>query len=669
MPMVVRTAALLLAALLSVVAPATAQNITSSSIDGVVTDGSGGALPGVTVTITSPELQVPSMTKVSDTQGRYRFIDLPRGTYQLRFELQGFDPSVRQGLELNAGFAARINASLKIGSLQETVTVSGANPVVDLTTTRGGQNVSTDLLTIALPGLKQMADVINVTPGLHSTDGYKPGAIGLNGRSRFNTYGIDSGNTNVTAMVDGFKIIANSQPDFANTVETDVKTYGNSAEVKEAGALINMVTKSGGNDFHSRISESFMRRSASNLSPDLAARGLSVGTELKYYNDASADLGGRIVRDKVWFFGSYRDRRNKTTRPGLVLDPGPDGVYLTGDEPAAFPKSALDNPTIKGSFQLTPKYQLVADYAREVTNSDADYQKTIFNAQPTANPDFTHIAFEATQAFRWVPTRWKFELKGTPSNHLLFDAQFGRSTYLLDYTPQSACGLTPPTYDRNTLLRTGCAVQQQSDFTMWVGDGSMTWVPSSFLGGSHEFKMGYQLSARDITGNAAITPQGNYALMFDLVNGVRQGAQFETSNAPVNPANWDNVYSGYLADQWRLGQRLTFNLGVRYDYQHAYVPEQTREAGPWADAATYPRVEVGRWGRWAPRAAVAFDLTGSGKTVAKASYGWFNTEGALAAGYNQLTIFTTDYRWHDLNNDGRYQPGEVNLNTNGADFL
>ena len=268
-----------------------------------------------------------------------------------------------------------------------------------------------------------------------------------------------------------------------------------------------------------------------------------------------------------------------------------------------------------------------------------------------------------------MPTRWKFELKGTPSNHLLFDAQFGRSTYLLDYTPQTACGNTPPTYDRNTLLLTGCAVQQQSDFTMWVGDGSMTWVPSTFLGGSHEFKMGYQLSARDITGNAAVTPQGNYALMFDLVNGVRQGVQFETSNAPVNPANWDNVYSGYLADQWRLGQRLTFNLGLRYDYQHAYVPEQTREAGPWADAATYPRVEVGRWGRWAPRAAVAFDLTGSGKTVAKASYGWFNTEGAFAANYNQLTIFTTDYRWHDLNNDGRYQTGEVNLNTNSTDFL
>jgi hypothetical protein len=169
--MVARPAAVLVVALLSAAAPGFAQNITSSTIDGVVTDESGGLLPGVTVTITSPALQVPSMTMASDSQGRYRFIDLPRGTYQLRFELQGFDPFVRQGLEVNAGFAARVNVQLKVGSLQETVTVSGAGPVVDLTTTRGGQNVSTDLITLSLPGLKQMADVIGMTPGLHSTDG------------------------------------------------------------------------------------------------------------------------------------------------------------------------------------------------------------------------------------------------------------------------------------------------------------------------------------------------------------------------------------------------------------------------------------------------------------------------------------------------------------------
>src|SRR6185295_15857493 len=181
--MTFRPIGVVLAALLISSRIASAQNITSSSIDGVVTDQSGGALPGVTITASSPALQVPQIVTTSDAQGFYRFKDIPRGTYQLRFELQGFDPLLRQGLVVNAGFAARVNVSLSVGSLQETVTVSGASPVVDLTTTRGGQNVSTNLITIAMPGLKQMADVIGMTPGLHSTDGYKPGAIGMNGRS------------------------------------------------------------------------------------------------------------------------------------------------------------------------------------------------------------------------------------------------------------------------------------------------------------------------------------------------------------------------------------------------------------------------------------------------------------------------------------------------------
>lgn len=665
-----RTISILFAVIVALVPAAAAQNLSSSSIDGAVTDQSGAALPGVTVTATSPALQVQQLTTVTDGQGLYRFLDLPRGSYELRFELAGFEPLVRQGLELNAGFAARINVSLKVGTLNETVTVSGASPVVDLSSTGGGQNVPTDLISFALPGLKQMADIVQMSPGLLATDGFKPGAIGLNARIRFNTYGINSGNTNVTVMVDGFKIIANSVPDLANTEEVDVRTYGNGAEVKEAGALINMVTKSGGNQFHGRYSEAYMRQPGGNITPELEARGLKVGTSLQYFNDASGDLGGRIVRDKVWFYGSFRDRRNQTTRPGLVLDAGPDGVYLTGDEPAAFPKSTLHNPTIKGQYQMTPKYQFVADYAREITNSDADSQNTPFGAQPTNAPDFTHLAFEATQVFKWVPTRWKAEMKGTPSDRLFFDQQFGRSTYLLNYSQQPSCGTTPGTYNRNTLMITGCGIQRESDFTMWVADGSATYVPTSFLSGNHEFKLGYQVSLRDITGNAKVTPSGNYHLMYDTVDRVpNQPVQFETTNAPVEPDNWDNVFSTYFTDQWRLGQRLTFNLGIRYDYQHSYVPEQTRPQGPFAAAATFPRVEVGRWGRFAPRAAVAWDLTGSGKTVVKATYGRFNTEAAIAANYNQYTTFQTVYRWTDPNRNGRYDPGEVNLDTNGPDFL
>lgn len=371
----------------------------------------------------------------------------------------------------------------------------------------------------------------------------------------------------------------------------------------------------------------------------------------------------------MWFYASYRDRRNETTRPGLVLDPGPDGSYLTGDELAALPKSTLTNPTVKGQYQISPKFQLVADYARETTRSDADSQNTPFGAQPTNAPDFTHLAFEATQVFKWVPTRWKGELKGTPTGRLFFAAQFGRSTYLLNYAQQPSCGTTPGTYNRNTLMITGCGIQRESDFTMWVGDVSATYIAGDFLG-SHQVKFGYQSSLRDITGNAAVTGSGNYHLMYDTINGVpNTPVQLETTNAPVEPDNWDNVQSGYVTDQWQVGQRLTLNLGVRVDFQQSFVPEQTRPEGPLAASATFPRVEVGKWNRFAPRAAMAWDLTGRGKTVMKATYGRFNTEAAISANYNQYTTFQTVYRWSDPNRNGRFDRGEVNLDTNGPDFI
>jgi hypothetical protein len=665
---------LALAALLALASPAVAQNLTSGSIDGIVSDETGGSLPGVTVTATSRALQVPQITAVTDGQGRYRLIDLPPGTYQLRFELSGFQPLVRENLQLNAGFAARVSVALKIGSLEETITVSGASPVVDLTNTRGGRNVPTDLISIALPGNKNMADLIEMTPGLKATDGYKNGAIGLNARPRFNMYGIASGNTNLTIMVDGFQVIPNQNHEVANTEETDIKSYGNGAEVREAGTYINLVTKSGGNEFHGRVSEGYMWQPTGNLSPELAARGLTVGTTLKYFNDLSGDLGGRIIRDKLWFFGSQRVRTNKTGLAGLQLNPGPDGVYLTGDEPPAIPKAYVLHSAIKGSYQMSPKYQFVTDYGREHTHKEADGQQTPFRAQQTDRDGFSHLAFEATNIFNWLPTRWKFELKGTPTNSLLFDQQFGRSTYLVNYVRQPACGNNPGMYDRTTLMLTGCAILRQSDFVMWIVNGNMTYIPTSFLGGNHEFKLGYHVSMRDITGNINATSPfrnglGDYNLLFDTVGGVpHQPAEMEVNNAPVRPDNWDNVYSLFFTDQWRVGQRLTFNLGTRYDLQHSYVPEQRRAAGRWVPAATFPRVEVGTWGHLAPRAAVAWDMTGSGKTVLKGTYGWFNNSNDMAGDYNQLTSCTTRYRWRDPNRNNDYDPGEVDFNS-PLDFI
>ena len=651
------------------IAPAAAQNLSSGSIDGVVTDDSGGALPGVAVTASSPALQVKQVSTVTDSEGRYRLLDLPRGTYQISFDLSGFQAFRREGLELAVGFAARVNAQLKIGSLAEVITVSGASPVVDLTTTRGGTTISSDLLITELPGSKTLADVISLSAGLQSTAGEVAGSLGLTGRPRFTAYGLQSGNTNITMMVDGFQIIANYPvPDTGATDEVDVKTFGNTADIKEMGPAMNLVFKSGGNDFHGSISGAFMKQPSDNVDAALLARGFVVGARQQYFTDTGADLGGRIVRDKLWFFGSYRKRFSKSSQPGLVLNAGPDGKYLTGDEPPAYPKFTGQNIDGKLSYQVTPKYQINTFVARDQTTNEAEIQIAPFGAVV----DFAHTPWEATDPFNWLPYARKVEVRGTPAGNLLFDAAFGKSGYKLYYDIQPESFNKPTSYNLRTLLLTGANIPHISDFNFWTLNAHLTYSPTSFLGGNHQFKFGYYLGRRDNAGGRQVSQAGDYSLEFDTVNGVPDtGVQFESRNAPVDPTEWDDGYSGYAMDQWRVGGRVTLNLGLRWDAQHSFVPEQSRETGAFAAAATFPRVDVYKSRRLAPRAALAWDLTGKGHSVLKFTYGRFIPEQSLASAFNKNGPFVTTYRWHDLNNDKLYQAGEVNLSTaaGSPDFI
>lgn len=658
----VRVLCLVLASALLAPGTSPSQNLSFGSINGTATDASGGTLPGVTVTATSPALQVGQVTAVTDDAGHYLIPDLPRGIYQVRFELQGFQPLVREGLQLTAGFAARVDVSLSIGTVAEVITVTGASPVVDVTTTRGGQTVDTELLTVELPGNKTIGDLVQMTPGLTNTAGENPGTLGLRGRPRFNSYGINSDNSNTTMMIDGFQIIANNPlPDVGATQEVDVKTFGHGADVKENGAAMNMIVKSGGNQFHGEASTAYSTQPSSNLDDPLRKRGLVVGQEMKYFSDSGFDLGGRIVKDKVWFFGSYRERRSKTSQTGLVRNAGPDGKYLTGDEPPGFPKQLARNAAIKLSYQMTSRYQLSGYTTRDRNFNEADLQIAPFGAAV----DFAHSPWEQTNPFNWKPYVYKSEFRGSPGNTTFFDVQYGKSGYKLYYGVQPEAAAKPTMYDRTTLLLTGSNIPHISDFNFWVLDSNLAYVPARFLGGRHQFKVGYHLQRRDNSGARPKNPAGDYALLFD--NGVP--AEFESNNAPVDPTGWDDIYSFYGTDQWRVAERLTFNLGLRWDKQHSFVPEQSREVGQFAKADTFPRVEVLKYGHLAPRAAVAWDVRGTGKTVAKATYGWFNVESILADNFNQNSSSTTRYRWRDLNGNRNYDPGEVNLDTNGPDFI
>jgi len=144
-----------------------------------------------------------------------------------------------------------------------------------------------------------------------------------------------------------------------------------------------------------------------------------------------------------------------------------------------------------------------------------------------------------------------------------------------------------------------------------------------------------------------------------------------THNYPVDGESIQNSFAGYLSDAWRPTRRLTLNLGLRLEQSAAYVPPQNKVQGPFGTAGDFPRLDIGTWTRLAPRIGAALDVTGDGRTVVKGTYGIYNHDWPydFALTYNQNNVSVAQYRWRDLNGDGSYQPGEVNLNLNGPDFI
>lgn len=672
---------LLLIAILGIPSRAVPQTTTFGAIEGTVRDETGGALPGVTIEVTSPALQVKALSVVSDVDGRYRVPDLRVGTYALRAELEGFNAFVREGLQISVGFVARVDVALKLGSLSETITVSGASPVVDVTTTRGGQTINTQAVAKAIPLVGHQVDIVKLTPGLSGGLGTRAGnptQMGLQANISVSAYG----QSGVTAMVEDLSMHSNNQPPMlGGTEQMDIKTYGNTAEIQNPGAAMNYVFSSGGNQYTGRVMSYAMSDKtfqAQNVDDALRKQGFTSSEALKNYYDVQGFLGGRIVRDKLWFFASGRNRRTERTVGGFALSPGPDGLYLTGDEPPAYPWGDQKGTVVKFSNQLTSKTLLTGLWWGDKTNDVGSATSGYFGG---ANP--RTIPFEASSIYGLKDTVWSVGVKGTPMSRLAYDIKAGRVAYQTHYDIQPGSEDLPTRWNRNTGLYTGSpisngtttAAQRAGKTFAWESVGSLTIVPSGRFMGAHQFKVGYRTMLTTSGGAVPNHPAGNYALIYDTIGGVpNTPVEIVTFSFPFNATNRLNMHGAYVQDQWRLGDRLTANIGLRFERFNAWVPPQEQIAGQFATAQSYSKIPVGAWNMLAPRAALAWDLSGNGKTVIKSTWGIFHNElewqaSQFTTPWNPVSATATQYRWHDLNNNSNYDPGEVDLSLTGTDFL
>jgi hypothetical protein len=644
-----------------------AQSVSSGRIQGTIKDESGAVLPGVTATLTSPNLQVQQLVQVSDESGSYKFADLPAGTYRLEVALPGFSTSIRDNLRLTVGFAATVDFTMKVGAMEESVTVSGQSPVVDVTSTSASVAFTKETLE-AVPRGRDLQNIIAMAPGV-TPETPDVGGSTMAQRQDVSSYGVAA---QPKLQVEGMNIAMGADMNTPiyfndNTIEeVQIKTSGNDAEVSTPGISMVAILKSGSNTFHGGFSGALEspRLQSSNLNDSLRAQGLTDTAPLKQFYDVSSDVGGRIIRDKVWFYGAYSRQSKQQGLVGFAASPGPDGVYLTGDEPIAFFETSLTQYTSKLSYQMSKNNRLVYAWQRGT------------KAQPE-NGGGRFTPLESTRDYKNPTAIQKIELQSAITSRLLVNAIGGFAGYITDYDAARsyATADAPARNDIETGLNTGShPLHQNKTRDRYQTEDSISFFPRRSLAGKHELKTGVMVYLDRSSDGYSNNLAGNYVLITDKVNGVSgTPVRIRVYNTPVTPKDHEDTYAWYLKDSWRPTSGLTFNLGMRWEKQHSYLPAQT--AAPARDFPTlfpggsFPKLDVQSFSRLVPRLGGAWDL--GGKTVVKATFGEYNymLGDTYADAFNQNATANATFLWHDLNGDRLYQPGEVNLDTNGPDFV
>lgn len=647
---------------LSLLPATTSAQSAASGIAGVVKDTTGAVIPGVSVEAASPALIERVRTVVSDAQGLYKIVDLRPGIYTVTFTLPGFNTIRREGIELPASFTATVNAEMRVGSLEETVTVSGEAPTVDVQNIKQQKVLSQEVLN-SLPSLRTPQSYVPYIPGVQ-------GGLGQIGRdtAALAIHGSRAGEANVA--IDGFEdhslqgtgggafIYYINQ---GSVQEVSVEVAGQSAEQQMAGIRTNLIPKEGSNTFSGFLFLGYGNHAtqADNLSSDLRARGLTSVNSLAKVWDVNPAWGGRIFRDKLWFYNAYRYWGSVNYIAGLYANSTPNAWTYTPDYSRQATTRVVDGSSnLRLTWQVTPKNKVGLFY----------------DNQPhcTCNRNFSStVSPEATQ---WAPFRpnqfaqgsWKW----TATNRLLIEA--GISSSFGNWQTRRQPGVATDTISA-TEQSTQIVFRADSDYGNHLNAPVITRAAATYVTGSHAAKFGMNFNR----GRRIDTREMGGQMTVSLLNGVPRSLTQYAS--PWVVESWMNADFGLFAqDQWTL-RRLTLNVGLRYDYFNGGVPAQDEGAllgrfglpNPlFVPVRSFPAVnDVPHWRDLSPRLGAAYDLFGDGKTAIKVSLSRYviGQSVAIADANNPLnTSVTSAVRtWTDANGNFVADCDLTNAFTNG----
>jgi Carboxypeptidase regulatory-like domain len=603
-------------------------------IAGAVKDSSGGVLPGVTVEAASPALIEKVRSAVSDGTGQYRIEDLRPGTYTVTFTLAGFNSFKREGIELTGSFTATVNADLKVGSVSETITVTGETPIVDVQSARRQTTMSNDVVR-SIPNTRNYNSMVALVPGvITNINDVSTGIV----TTQFPIHG---GRANESRMtVDGLNIgnpPGGGQPptyvaDVGNAQEVTFTTSGGLGEAETAGLVMNLVPKTGGNRgsgafFFSATGEPL---ESDNFTQAIKDAGLQAPTPINKVYDLNGSYGGPIKKDKIWYFVNARTQGSTRTIANIFYNQNAGDpaawTYVPDLSRPEFTDRTWENGSARVTWQATPRNKIGGFWDEQVVCRACE--GTTYGITDPAR-----LSPEAGGLSQYKPLRvTQLSWSSPATSRLLLDAGFGTTYYgwgnfernpnpthdLIRVSEQCTAPVTPtnPTGCAQNGNIPGLVYRSQdyaSDYT-----GAYTWKASaSYVTGAMSLKVGY-LGTLFTDDRTWFTNSQN--LTFRVNNGVPN--QLTESISPwVNNARaaWHALYA---QEQWTLG-RLTLQGALRFDRASSWFPEQQEGPSRFLPIPIHfdETKGVDSYKDITPRVGVAYDLFGNGKTSLKFNLG------------------------------------------------
>ena len=657
------TAGLLLI-VLSFATPASLRAQGTAGISGTAKDTSGAVLPGVSVEASSPALIEKTRAVVTDGAGQYKIVSLPPGKYVVTFSLPGFSGVKREGVELTTGFTATINADMRIGGLEESITVSGDTPIVDVQNVRR-QVVMTRDVVDALPTGKTAVEIATLIPGVQLMNGTGSGAAatgmgGSLGMDQFATLAAHGGRAADTRLeVNGVNInIFGSRQDssYANFQDGNVQEYSfeisaHSAESETGGVRVNMIPKDGGNTFRGQFFANYSGKSlqANNMTDALRATGLRDPDKTQSIYTVNPSMGGPVARDKIWFYGGYSRMYNERLKAG---------TYFNTDLAAWRP--SFDTNRQATAIEKTHDTNIRLTWQANVKHKIAFYYDNNRLCQCPYLIGATYVGINAPEGATLAPRTTNLPLISWTApftSRLLTEitASFPKYTKGHDY-------YVTPVAPRITEASTGVSFRgpNPSLFFDDVNRPSTIKGSMSYVTGSHALKTG--ASIRRATGEQIYEIFQN--VTYTTLNYRPTSVSYQATN--YYPKERETAVGLFAQDQWTL-HRLTVNAGLRYDYYSQGYPDIHLPATQYVPSARdFPAADLVRWKDLSPRLGFAYDVFGNGKTALKTSISRYNVQGLYLTTQNPARANVTMTRqWTDPNGDFIVQGDPFNPAANG----